>query len=110
MTQASRILASLTQNKPAPKAEAKVEWIEIDPSTLNANATAAYAKLRSANEAAALARKAFEACLTAEIDPAAGEKVIFGYRFGKLSLAIAPDDAKPSASRKAISLADFKAK
>ena len=40
------------------------------------------------------------------IDPLDSEKVVFGYRFGKLSLAIAPAD-KPRKPSAAVSLADF---
>ena len=43
---------------------------------------------------------------TCAIDPLDGEKVVFGYRFGKLSLAIAPAD-KPRKPSAAVSLADF---
>ena len=103
----TRVLAALA-SKPAAK-PAEPVWTQIDTETLNATATAALAKLRAANEAARSAREAFEAIITDLIDPADGERVIFGYRFGKLSLAIVPAD-KPKAKTSAISLDAFKAK
>ena len=44
--------------------------------------------------------------MTVAIDPLDNEKVVFGYRFGKLSLAIAPAD-KPRKPSAAVSLAEF---
>lgn len=103
----ARVLAALASKPKAAPAEPV--WTQIDTETLNATATAALAKLRAANEAARAAREQFEAIITDLIDPADGERVIFGYRFGKLSLAIVPAD-KPKAKANAISLDAFKAK
>ena len=100
----ARVLAALASKPKAAPAEPV--WTQIDTETLNATATAALAKLRAANEAARAAREQFEAIITDLIDPADGERVIFGYRFGKLSLAIAPAD-KPRKPSAAVSLADF---
>ena len=44
--------------------------------------------------------------MTNAIDPLDTEKVIFGYNFGKLSLAIVPAD-KPKRRTAAVSLADY---
>ena len=90
--------------KPAPKAE--LEWTQLDPSTLSPDLRKAYDTYRDAARHANALREAFERAMTTAIDPLDSEKVVFGYRFGKLSLAIAPADRprKPSA---AVSLADF---
>ena len=95
----ARILSAITKPiveaaKPAPKAE--LEWTQLDPSSLSPDLRKAYDALR----------EAFERAMTVAIDPLDSEKVVFGYRFGKLSLAIAPADRprKPSA---AVSLAEF---
>ena len=106
----ARILSAITQPKPvapAPKpADTKPDWTQLDPSTLSPELRAKYDAYKEAARHAESLRKTFEAAMTNAIDPMDGEKVVFGYRFGKLSLAIAPADRprKPSA---AVSLADF---
>lgn len=104
----ARILSAITKPiaeaaKPAPK---ELEWTQLDPASLSPALRAAYDAYKDAARHAESLRKTFEASMTNAIDPLEGEKVIFGYRFGKLSLAIAPADRprKPSA---AVSLADF---
>ena len=89
---------------PAPKTE--LEWTQLDPASLSPELRKAYDAYREAARSANALREAFERQMTAAIDPLDTEKVVFGYRFGKLSLAIAPADRprKPSA---AVSLADF---
>ena len=90
--------------KPAPKAE--LEWTQLDPSTLSPDLRKAYDAYRDAARHANALRETFERAMTVAIDPPEGEKVVFGYRFGKLSLAIAPAD-KPRKPSAAVSLADF---
>ena len=90
--------------KPAPKTE--LEWTQLDPSTLSPELRKAYDVFRDAARHANSLREAFERAMTVAIDPLEGEKVVFGYRFGKLSLAIAPAD-KPRKPSAAVSLADF---
>jgi len=105
----ARILSAITKPiveaaKPAPKAE--LEWTQLDPSTLSPELRKAYDTYRDAARHANSLREAFERAMTIAIDPLDSEKVIFGYRFGKLSLAIAPAD-KPRKPSAAVSLADF---
>jgi len=90
--------------KPAP-AKA-LEWTQLDPSTLSPELRKAYDAYRDAARHANALREAFERAMTTAIDPLDTEKVVFGYRFGKLSLAIAPAD-KPRKPSAAVSLADF---
>ena len=90
--------------KPAPKAE--LEWTQLDPSSLSPELRKAYDAYRDAARHANALREAFERAMTTAIDPLDSEKVVFGYRFGKLSLAIAPAD-KPRKPSAAVSLADF---
>lgn len=108
LTHNQRILQSITKPivetaKPAPK---ELEWTQLDPSTLSPELCAKYDAYRDAARDAAALREAFERAMTVAIDPLEGEKVVFGYRFGKLSLAIAPAD-KPRKPSAAVSLADF---
>lgn len=106
----ARILSAITQPKPtapAPKpADAKPDWTQLDPDTLSADLRKAYDDYKAANKAAQTMRNVFEAKMTNAIDPLDTEKVIFGYNFGKLSLAIVPAD-KPRKPSAAVSLADF---
>ena len=105
----ARILQSITKPiveaaKPAPKAE--LEWTQIDPASLSPDLRKAYDAYKEAARHANTLREAFERAMTVAIDPLDTEKVVFGYRFSKLSLAIAPAD-KPRKPSAAVSLADF---
>ena len=104
-----RILSAITKPiveaaKPVPKTE--LEWTQLDPSSLSPELRKAYDAYRDAARHANALREAFERAMTTAIDPLDSEKVVFGYRFGKLSLAIAPAD-KPRKPSAAVSLADF---
>ena len=105
----ARILSAITKPiveaaKPAPKAE--LEWTQLDPASLSPDLRKAYDAYKEAAKAANSLREAFERAMTVAIDPLDTEKVVFGYRFGKLSLAIAPAD-KPRKPSAAVSLAEF---
>ena len=109
LTHNQRILQSITKpiveaTKPAPAKE--LEWTQLDPATLSPALRQAYDTYREAARSANALRETFERAMTVAIDPLDGEKVVFGYRFGKLSLAIAPAD-KPRKPSAAVSLADF---
>ena len=109
LTHNQRILQSITKPiveaaKPAPKAD--LEWTQLDPSSLSPDLRKAYDAYKEAARHANSLREAFERAMTVAIDPLDTEKVVFGYRFGKLSLAIAPAD-KPRKSSAAVSLAEF---
>lgn len=87
---------------------AKEDWHTIDPNSLPPSIKAAHDAYKAAYKAAKEAREGFEALMSKAIDPAPGKRVVFGYNFGKLSVAIADDDtptAKPTP--KALSLADL---
>lgn len=100
-------LASAPAPKPAPAKEA--DWVNIDTASLAPHIQQALEAYRKAQALASEARKSFEDAMTLAIDPLDGERVIFGYRFGKLSLAIVPAD-KPRTAKGAIDLAAFKAR
>lgn len=98
-------------------ATAKVQaaWIEIDPETLSGGQEVAYKLYKEAYRAMKASREQLELKasrqqfeqLMAEGVPA-GERMIFGYNFGKLSVAIVPDDRKPAkASQPKQSLAEY---
>jgi len=106
----ARILSAITKpiveaTKPAP-APKEIEWTQLDPDSLSPDLRASYNDYRQAAKAAAVLRTEFEARMTDAIDPLDGEKLAFGYKFGKLSIAIVPAD-KPKRRTAAVSLADY---
>jgi hypothetical protein len=84
---------------------AKGDWTEVDTTTLPAQLSKPYSEYLAARKLAADKREAFEAVFKTALKGRvqAGSKAVFGYNFGKLSMAIVPDDDKPKASAKAVS-------
>lgn len=83
-------------------------WSEIDVTTLNAEMQKAYEVYKDAQRKAAELRVAFEQMVNEAAELPQGQKLVFGYRFGKLSAAVVKDDAKPKAASPAkLSLADY---
>ena len=83
-------------------------WSEINPDTLPADIGAAYALYKEMYRAMKAQRTEFETMLSAQASLPEGKRVIFGYNFGKLSVAIVDDDRKPvKATPAKQSLADF---
>ena len=83
-------------------------WANIDTDTLSAGQREAYQAYKVAQREAARLREAFETSVTESMDIPAGKRMVFGYRFGKLSAAIVEDDRKPSkAKQSTLTLADF---
>ena len=90
------------------KAQENVTWVEIDPTTLEAKLNAAYETYKDAQRKAAELRSAFEEAMNEAAELPEGKKMVFGYRFGKLSAAIIEDDRKPKAASPAkLSLSQF---
>ena len=83
-------------------------WHEIDPLTLTDEVKYAYDQYKAQYAAMKAARLTFETMLAAQAAPVEGKRVVFGYNFGKLSVAIVDDDRKPAKATPAKqSLADF---
>lgn len=83
-------------------------WQDIDVTTLDAEAQAAYNEYKVAQRMAAELRAKFEQTVTDSLPIPAGKRMVFGYRFGKLSAALVEDDRKASKPKQAKgSLADF---
>ena len=86
-------------------------WQNIDVETLSADMQAAYATYKDASRKAAELRAAFEAMVNESAGLPQGQKLVFGYRFGKLSAAVVEDTAKPKAGSPAkLSLKDYLAR
>ena len=84
------------------------DWREVDPDSLPDNLAEAYAAYKSQQRLAAEARDKFETAMSAAVPIPHGQRLVFGYRFGKLSIAVVPDDKpKPKPTQSAATLADF---
>lgn len=81
-------------------------WVEIDPETLPDGAKAAYAKYKAMYRETKAQRASFEGMLNAAAPD--GSRFIFGYNFGKLSMAQVEATATPVKAKQAtLSLGDF---
>ena len=83
-------------------------WQDIDVTTLSAEAQIAYDDYKQAQRKAAALRAEFETAVVNGLPIPQGKRMVFGYRFGKLSAALVEDDRKPAkAKQNKGSLADF---
>ena len=83
-------------------------WIEINPETLPKDIAEAYAQYKEMYKEMKAQRIQFETMLADLTDAPKGKRIVFGYNFGKLSVAIVDDDRKPARATPARqSLADF---
>jgi hypothetical protein len=90
------------------KAKVEANWVEIDVTTLHADVQEAYAAYKQVYAEMKAIRKGFEERLSKEAGLPEGKRMVFGYNFGKLSVAIVDDDRKPAKATPAKqSLADF---
>lgn len=84
--------------------KSQLVWSEIDPTSLSLEQQAAYAEYKNEYVEMKKARAAFEQSM--QVHAPAGSRIVCGYNFGKLSVALAPDEARPAKQAKG-SLADF---
>jgi hypothetical protein len=82
----------------------KAIWNTIDPTSLPTAMAKQYTRYKEAYAEMKAERKAFEDAISDTIAPAPGKRVVFGYNFGKLSIAIVDDDTKPKTPTGAISI------
>lgn len=82
------------------------QWTTVDLDTLTASQRQAYDAYKVVQRQAAELRQGFEGTMQAGIPQ--GKRLVFGYRFGKLSVALVEDDRKPSKAKdRPMSLADY---
>ena len=94
-------------SRPAPASvPTEPDWQSLDTSTLSPDLQSAYFAYRKAADAANNARKTFEAGMAAKVELPPHLTLAFGYRFGKLSVAIVPAK-RPSTAKAALSLSDL---
>jgi hypothetical protein len=83
-------------------------WSELNPDTLAPEMAKAYAEYKELYRMMKAQRQAFETMVSNAAQLPKGKRVVFGYNFGKLSVAIVEDDRKPAKATPAKqSLADF---
>jgi hypothetical protein len=83
-------------------------WVELDPATLAPEMAAAYAEYKEMYRDMKAQRLRFETMLASAAELPDGKRMVFGYNFGKLSVAIVEDDRKPAKATPAKqSLAEF---
>jgi len=70
------------------------EWIVIDPTTLGDDTQLAYMAYKDAYKAMKALREGFEQSMASAVELPAGKRLVFGYNFGKLSVAVVDDDRK----------------
>lgn len=88
--------------------DTSANWQNIEVTSLSADAQAAYEVYKEASRKSAELRVKFEQMVNEGAGLPAGQKLVFGYRFGKLSAAVVKDDSKPkSGSPAKLSLADY---
>lgn len=84
------------------------DWVEINPETLSTSLNAAYQTYKDAYRVAKEYREAFEREMQRAAELPDGKRLVFGYNFGKLSMAVVDDDRKPKvASKSSQSLSAF---
>ena len=83
-------------------------WSEINPETLPRSVAEAYAQYKEMYKEMKAQRMIFENMLAEVARVPEGKRIVFGYNFGKLSVALVDDDRKPAKATPARqSLADF---
>jgi hypothetical protein len=85
-------------------------WRNVETDDIPVTALELYNSYKTLQRQAAAAREAFEAAfaLALAITPTDPRRIVFGYKFGKLSIAIAPNDKpKPTPKRTTSTLSDF---
>lgn len=84
----------------------KADWVNIDPATLTQDQANFYANYKAQYRVMKAARLEFEQSMQVGVE--AGMKIVCGYNYGKLSVALVVDDDKPAAPAKSpVSLAAY---
>ena len=91
----------------AKQTRSDLTWTEIDPASLPKLVQDAYHAYKAQYAEMKACREVFERALNAAVSPPQGKRVVCGYNFGKLSIALADAAAAPKSSQAKGSLADF---
>lgn len=82
-------------------------WTQIDTNSLPAEIAKRYADYKDFYAVMKNARADFENALAAMLNVPTGKRAVFGYNFGKLSIAIVDDDKPAVKASSAVSLASL---
>jgi hypothetical protein len=82
-------------------------WTQIDTASLPTPIAKQYARYKESYAEMKAERKAFEDAVTAMLTIPSGNRAVFGYNFGKLSVAIVDATAAPKSVSSAVSLASL---
>lgn len=82
-------------------------WINVDQDDMSKATLKAYGDYRDLQALANEARKAFEAEFVKGQRAPAGKRFAFGYKFGKLSVALVDDDRPVKVARPKLTLAEY---
>lgn len=89
-------------------AKQDAEWTTINVDTLGDSIRSDWDSYKVAYRMAKEAREAFEEAMAKVAKLPQGKRMIFGYNFGKLSVAIVDDDRKPGKAKAGgLTLAQF---
>ena len=91
----------------ATKGKSDLAWTEINPDSLSLLLATKYQAYKAAYAAMKEARQGFEEAMNDAAGLPEGKRVVCGYNFGKLSVAVADDDRKPAKVQVKGTLADF---
>lgn len=89
------------------KSPSTLDWQTIDPASLPVPVAKQYERYKAAYREMKAERDAFETAMREMASAPAGQRLVIGYNFGKLSVALATDDAKPSTAKGTTSLPAF---
>ena len=89
------------------KSPSTANWQTIDPETLPAPVAKQYLRYKETYKEMKADRDAFEQAMRDLAPTPDGKRLVFGYNFGKLSIAAVDDTAKPASTKGALSLSAF---
>lgn len=85
----------------------KANWLDVDVNSLHIAASVAYNEYKALYRQAKEARETFETIMADANPVPAGKRLVFGYNFGKLSIAVVADDKPRKVAKAKVSLAEF---
>lgn len=89
------------------KSTTTANWQTLDPETLPEAVRKQYLRYKESYKEMKMDRDAFEQAMRDQAAAPQGKRLVFGYNFGKLSVALVDDDAKPVAAKGSLSLSAF---
>lgn len=83
----------------------KADWTTIDPASLQEDQRLAYDAYKAKYREAKALKQAFEVAMQEGVP--AGYRMVCGYNFGNLSVAVVLDDQPAKATKRPVSLVDY---